>query len=227
MPAEIGQAQRTLLTDEDTEKAVAVGEWADRLALRLRDASGNEIGKEAIVADDTEGGVAGADQITGEFDDSSQGGVEVQFGMNRERGLVEPRKGLGIAELCEHPLAHGVLQSPVGSPEWMRGRMPLRIGGGGPESIAEWSNARAAYRYVADNQQRTIAGTERILGSWGAFLQRIPIPQHPPIFAQHRQKAITVAFGDTTEARSRCTELRHLCNAALTRCDTFLTRITV
>ena len=68
------------------------------------DAGGDEVREVTVRADDAERGVAGADQLAGEFDDALEGGIEAQLAMHREDGVIEAGEGPACPGMVRNPI---------------------------------------------------------------------------------------------------------------------------
>jgi hypothetical protein len=93
MLAEVGQAQRFRVHDEDAEDPMTLGQWADRGSLGIVDANGDELDEpSARLIEDAERAIPRIDQIGRNLDDPAKYLLEVELGADRDDRVQETTK---------------------------------------------------------------------------------------------------------------------------------------
>ena len=116
MPAEVREPQRLRVGDEDPEDAVAAGHRADRRALVVVQADGQELGElRMLFVQHPERPVAGVDQVGRGFDDALQHRGQIQLGADREHRVEQPTQLAGAGEAFHaHSVGSPALRTAMG-----------------------------------------------------------------------------------------------------------------
>ncbi|GAB2730795.1 hypothetical protein GCM10027038_31320 [Arthrobacter bambusae] len=93
------ESKRGRFADQQTEDTVSGGEWANPACKVFVDADRDEVAQRLVLAEDTQGAVAGMQQPAGGRDDPVQYGVQAQvFGDRHHRFQKSAHLFLGIQE---------------------------------------------------------------------------------------------------------------------------------
>ena len=96
MPADVAQAQRLRVADEDAQEAAPAGEVADRAVGRLVDPGREEpLELPAVPVEDAERRITGPGQLASCLEDPQQHGFVIEFGDDLAADLEQPAECLG------------------------------------------------------------------------------------------------------------------------------------
>ncbi len=110
VPAEVAQAQRGRVLDQQPEQALALGQVAHGGTRPFVHAHVDELGQIVARAEDPQRAVAGSDEIDGGLDDALQRRVELQTGRDGEDGAEQLLHVVTRGHDLVHAVSHLVEQ---------------------------------------------------------------------------------------------------------------------